>query len=31
MRADGSHLYRITDIPGRFKSSRLDDWRPLPR
>jgi TolB protein len=31
MRADGSHLRRLTHTPGTEKSSRLDDWRPLPR
>jgi len=30
MRADGSHLRRITHTPGP-KSSGLDDWQPLPR
>jgi Tol biopolymer transport system component len=31
MRADGTHLRRLTHTPGARKSSRLDDWQPLPK
>jgi hypothetical protein len=31
MRADGTHLRRLTHAGGPRESSLLDDWQPLPR